>query len=45
VNFRELDIVRVFDAPRELLWRAWTDPDQISAWWGPANMHTPRETV
>ena len=45
MTFRELDIVRVFDAPRELVWRAWTDPDQIALWWGPAGMHTPRETV
>jgi uncharacterized protein YndB with AHSA1/START domain len=44
-TFRELDIVRVFDAPRELLWQAWTDPDQIWRWWGPSGMHTPRETV
>ena len=45
MTFRELDIVRVFDAPRQLVWDAWTDPDQIAAWWGPAGMHTPRETV
>jgi uncharacterized protein YndB with AHSA1/START domain len=45
MTFRELDIVRVFDAPPELVWRAWTDPDQLAAWWGPAGMHTPRETV
>jgi uncharacterized protein YndB with AHSA1/START domain len=45
MTLRELDIVRVFDAPRELVWAAWTDPDQIWLWWGPAGMHTPRETV
>jgi uncharacterized protein YndB with AHSA1/START domain len=45
MTFRELDIVRVFDAPRELVWAAWTDPDQIAQWWGPAGMHTPRESV
>ncbi|MEU4240972.1 SRPBCC domain-containing protein [Actinoplanes sp. NPDC026619] len=45
MTFRELDIVRVFDAPRELVWRAWTDPEQIWRWWGPAGMHTPRGTV
>jgi uncharacterized protein YndB with AHSA1/START domain len=45
VNFRELDIVRVFDAPREVVWRAWTDPDQLAAWWGPAGMHSPRELI
>jgi uncharacterized protein YndB with AHSA1/START domain len=45
MTFRELDIVRVFDAPRELVWAAWTDPDQIAQWWGPAGMHTPRDSV
>jgi len=45
MTFRELDIVRVFDAPRELVWRAWTDPGQIWRWWGPEGMHTPRGTV
>jgi uncharacterized protein YndB with AHSA1/START domain len=45
MTFRELDIVRVFDAPPALVWDAWTDPDQIAAWWGPEGMHTPRESV
>ncbi|MEV4637468.1 SRPBCC domain-containing protein [Actinoplanes sp. NPDC049548] len=45
MTYQELDIVRVFDAPRQLVWDAWTDPDQIAAWWGPAGMHTPRESV
>jgi uncharacterized protein YndB with AHSA1/START domain len=45
MTYRELDIVRVFDAPVQLVWDAWTDPDQIAAWWGPAGMHTPRESV
>jgi uncharacterized protein YndB with AHSA1/START domain len=45
MTFRELDIVRVFAAPRKLLWQAWTDPDQIAVWWGPSGMTTPRESV
>jgi len=45
MTFREIDIVRTFDAPRELVWAAWTDPDQIAQWWGPAGLRTPRETV
>lgn len=32
---RELVITRVFDAPREMVWDAWTDPGQIVQWWGP----------
>lgn len=32
---REIVFRRVFDAPRELVWQAWTDPAHIGQWWGP----------
>jgi uncharacterized protein YndB with AHSA1/START domain len=32
---RGISITRVFDAPREMIWDAWTDPKQIVQWWGP----------
>ncbi len=32
---REIVVVRTFDAPRDLVWRAWTDVRQIVQWWGP----------
>jgi len=28
-------VTRVFDAPRELVWKAWTDPKYVKQWWGP----------
>jgi uncharacterized protein YndB with AHSA1/START domain len=31
----ELTIVRLFDAPRALVWEAWTDPRHVMQWWGP----------
>ncbi len=31
----ELVITRIFDAPRELVWNAWTDPEHLMRWWGP----------
>ena len=31
----ELTITRVFDAPRELVWKAWTDPAMAKQWMGP----------
>ena len=31
----ELVIMRVFNAPRDLVWKAWTDPAQAVRWWGP----------
>jgi uncharacterized protein YndB with AHSA1/START domain len=33
----EVYIEREFDAPRELVWKAWTDCEHIRRWWGPKN--------
>jgi uncharacterized protein YndB with AHSA1/START domain len=41
----DLVIERVFDAPRELVWKAFTDPDQMAQWFGPVGYHVPRESV
>ena len=32
---RELVLTRVFDAPRRVVFRAWTDPAQLVQWWSP----------
>jgi uncharacterized protein YndB with AHSA1/START domain len=42
VNREELAFTmsRVFDAPRELVWKACTDPDLIPQWWGPRYLTT-----
>ena len=37
----EITITRVFDAPRELVWKAWTDPKHLAQWWGPKNFSNP----
>ncbi len=37
---REILISRVFDAPRELVWRAMTDPRHVIHWWGPRGFTT-----
>lgn len=34
---REIRIERIFDAPRELVWRAMTEPDLVAQWWGRGN--------
>jgi len=36
-----LVIERVFDAPRELVWKAWTEPDRFMRWWGPKDYSCP----
>jgi uncharacterized protein YndB with AHSA1/START domain len=42
---REVRITRTFDAPRELVFRAWLDPDQIVAWMAPEGLDVPRSSV
>ena len=31
---RNLEITRVYDAPRQLVWKAWTEPRFVMQWWG-----------
>jgi uncharacterized protein YndB with AHSA1/START domain len=38
-------IERELDAPRELVWKVWTDPDEVAKWWGPEHFTTPREKI
>jgi uncharacterized protein YndB with AHSA1/START domain len=40
-NRNEVTITRVFDAPRELVWKAWTDPEIFKRWWGPKTFTAP----
>ena len=37
----ELFITRTFDAPRELVWQAWTEPEHFKQWWGPKEYTCP----
>ena len=36
-----LEITRIFDAPRKLVWKAWTDPQIVMQWWGPTGFTSP----
>jgi uncharacterized protein YndB with AHSA1/START domain len=38
---RDFVITRVFDAPRELVWKAWTEPKRMAKWWGPRKFTNP----
>lgn len=38
---RELTLTRVFDAPRELVFEAWTHPEHMAVWWGPRQFTNP----
>jgi uncharacterized protein YndB with AHSA1/START domain len=38
---RTLTLERIIDAPRELVFKAWTDPKQVARWWGPHHFTNP----
>jgi uncharacterized protein YndB with AHSA1/START domain len=44
-QIRQIAISRVFDAPRELVYQAFTDPDHFAAWWGPIGNALPRDEI
>src|SRR6266545_4009257 len=35
VSDREIVATRMFDAPRDLVYQMWTDPQHVAQWWGP----------
>jgi len=42
---RTITITRVFDAPLELVWKVWTEPEHIMKWWGPKDYSAPFSTI
>jgi uncharacterized protein YndB with AHSA1/START domain len=47
MNLRKQDLVmtRVFDAPVEKVWKAWTDPEHVMQWWGPQGFTSPNAKI
>lgn len=41
----ELIIERLFDAPRDVVYKAFIDPDELAQWFGPIGFTCPRETI
>ena len=42
---KALVITRVLEAPRELVWRAWSEPERVMQWWGPEHFTAPSATM
>ena len=38
---QEVNITRIFDAPCELVFKMWTDPELVEKWWGPKDFTNP----
>jgi len=45
VSEKDLVIIREFDAPRDLVWKVWTEPKHIEKWWGPRGFDTKVESM
>lgn len=45
ITAQRITVTRVLDAPREVVWKAWTEPDQLAAWWGPPGWSNLLETI
>ncbi len=41
ITASELRITRVLNAPKELVWKAWTDCELVKQWWGPKGFTSP----
>ncbi len=45
VEKKDLVITRVFDAPVEQVWKAWSDADDVMRWWGPTHFSCPMAKI
>jgi uncharacterized protein YndB with AHSA1/START domain len=41
MHTRDLVVTRLFAAPVDLVWKAWTDPEYVMRWWGPDHFTSP----
>jgi uncharacterized protein YndB with AHSA1/START domain len=42
---RDVRLTRTYDAPPEVVFRAWLDPEQLAAWWAPTGLDVPAESI
>lgn len=45
VTAHEIAITRIYDAPREHVWRAWTEPARLAQWWGKRGWNAVLSTI
>lgn len=45
INNVDLFVTRIIDAPLEMVWKAWTEPEHVVRWWGPKDYTSPSAMV
>lgn len=38
---KQIEVTRTFNAPLEMVWKVWTDPELVKQWWGPKHFTSP----
>ncbi len=38
---KQIEVTRIFNAPLEMIWRVWTEPELVKRWWGPKHFTAP----
>jgi uncharacterized protein YndB with AHSA1/START domain len=38
---KQIEVTRTFNAPLEMVWKVWTDPELVKRWWGPKQFTSP----
>ena len=38
---KQIEVIRIFNAPIEMVWQVWTDPELVKRWWGPEHFTSP----
>jgi uncharacterized protein YndB with AHSA1/START domain len=38
---KQIEVTRIFDAPVEMVWQLWTEPELVKRWWGPKHFTSP----
>jgi uncharacterized protein YndB with AHSA1/START domain len=38
---KQIEVTKVFNAPLDMVWQVWVDPELIKRWWGPRNFTSP----
>jgi uncharacterized protein YndB with AHSA1/START domain len=42
---KQIEVTRTFNAPVEMVWNVWTDPELIKRWWGPKHFTSPTAKI